>query len=527
MTRGYASYGIALQSIGGGGGVAHEGSTFGLTDTVGLNSDVSVTRGVDFGNGVGSANYTASANSASANGSIAFGAADMPNSKITGVNADRTKNDYGTYSYEKTTAGNGGSGSAINLGTASAPMQGSVQTYGNDAMAVFGHSIGGLATLGCSNASPTNANHFASACWGNTQVSGTAGQPDEFVGGAGTNGVAITVNSANDGMSGGSSGEIQLFSQQTITTYGHRSMGMMLQSIAGGGGAFSGPNRRIHSVEMPTTNRGSRSTDMTHQLSLRKTSINTYGDGAWGLMAQSVLVGFGAGYALNYLTSTNFSSNGQFADISVSAKKQMAQWEFGASLGFAQGWFQNNRYRNMGANGAAEAMDGVFASNSRMSIMGLRLRSAYEHELQKNHYLKPYVDIDLSYSSMPGFSETGTAPLALQVGSSSRWNVAITPMLEYGLDVLTADKTRVKLFASAGASFLPNNSHKSETSFVGASAALGTFDVITDGPEILGRLNLGIQAFQRDDFEVRAQYGLLAGDGYWSQSVSANLVWRF
>jgi len=26
---------------------------------------------------------------------------------------------------------------------------------------------------------------------------------------------------------------------------------------------------------------------------------------------------------------------------------------------------------------------------------------------------------------------------------------------------------------------------------------------------------------------VRAQYGLLAGDGYWSQSVSANLVWRF
>jgi len=238
-------------------------------------------------------------------------------------------------------------------------------------------------------------------------------------------------------------------------------------------------------------------------------------------------VGFGAGYALNYLTSTNFSSNGQFFDLSLSAKKQIEQWEFGASLGFAQGWFQNNRYRTMGANGAAEAMEGVFASDSRMTIMGVRLRAAYEHELQKDHYLKPYVDVDLSYSSMPGFSETGTAPLALKVGSSSRWNVAITPMLEYGLDVLTADKTRVKLFASAGASFLPNNNHKSETSFVGASAALGTFDVITEGPEILGRLNLGIQAFQSDDLEVRAQYGLLAGDGYWSQSVSANLVWRF
>jgi hypothetical protein len=249
--------------------------------------------------------------------------------------------------------------------------------------------------------------------------------------------------------------------------------------------------------------------------------------GAQRSLGNGWTAGFGAGYALNYLTSTNFSSNGQFLDLSVSAKKQIEQWEFGGSLGFAQGWFQNNRYRNMGANGAADAMDGVFASDSRMSIMGLRLRAAYEHDLDKDHYLKPYVDVDLSYSSMPGFSETGTAPLALNVGSSSRWNVAITPMLEYGLDVITEDKSRVKLFASAGASFLPNNSHKSETSFVGASAALGTFDVITDGPEILGRLNLGIQAFHSDDLEVRAQYGLLAGDGYWSQSVSANLVWRF
>jgi ribosomal protein S11 len=249
--------------------------------------------------------------------------------------------------------------------------------------------------------------------------------------------------------------------------------------------------------------------------------------GAQRSLGNGWTAGFGAGYALNYLTSTNFSSNGQFLDLSVSAKKQIEQWEFGGSLGYAQGWFQNNRYRAMGANGAADAMDGVFASDSRMSIMGLRLRAAYEHELDKDHYLKPYVDVDLSYSSMPGFSETGTAPLALNVGSSSRWNVAITPMLEYGLDVITEDKSRVKLFASAGASFLPNNSHKSETSFVGASAALGTFDVITDGPGILGRLNLGIQAFHSDDLEVRAQYGLLAGDGYWSQSVSANLVWRF
>lgn len=1053
VTHGYASYGIALQSVGGGGGVAHEGSTFGLTDTVGLNGDVSVTGGVDFGNGLSSASYSASANSASANGTIAFGGADMNSGKVTGVNTDRTSNDYGTYSYEKVTAGNTGGGGAVNLGTTTATMQGSVITHGDDAMAVFGQSVGGgggLATLGCSNTDPTNSAHLASACWGNTQVSGTGGQPAEFVGAAGTNGVAITVNDAQTGSesSDTGAGAINVYSSQTITTYGDRSMGLVTQSITGGGGFFSAPNRRIQSVTMPTQQRATNLSPGATTINVTNSTITTYGDGAWGVFAQMVQggggffgdssqdlafnvkysqseaaaidvfagamgqvgntttlkqvvnkaflattntgdswsnepmtvslsnskitttgtnahgmvlqnlgsvggawsanetklnmgislngenkngstpggkisltlnasyidangpqsrgvviqsagagpggngdqgqivvnvdnqsriqseqhtalmivggsfdqsapnqvnvnaglvvnsanwdgsiaavdntdngynhwavyaptgyttltigpsgsvrgnvllgivtkgdmvnnggwhgstavvannslhnygtiyaggegatgglfidgslkhyeggeihvdvdpfagepthdvitvtglariqgeivpqtqsllpgsytfltagtleysgsvrdahvfswdatvngntvaktptanfapagygltgnqtslagylqrswdastadhaplfgylhehglgehaayqatlnelmgqtlnaqpiqfqtafstymseslscptvteqglrlnqdncawakvtgdisdqssnssnpgfratgggirlgaqkslgngwsAGFGAGYALNYLTSTNFSSNGQFLDLSVSAKKQIEQWEFGGSLGYAQGWFQNNRYRAMGANGAADAMDGVFASDSRMSIMGLRLRAAYVHELDKDHYLKPYVDVDLSYSSMPGYSETGTAPLALNVGSSSRWNVAITPMLEYGLDVITEDKSRVKLFASAGASFLPNNSHKSETSFAGASAALGTFDVVTDGPEILGRLNLGIQAFHSDDLEVRAQYGLLAGDGYWSQSLSANLVWRF
>jgi len=56
---------------------------------------------------------------------------------------------------------------------------------------------------------------------------------------------------------------------------------------------------------------------------------------------------------------------------------------------------------------------------------------------------------------------------------------------------------------------------------------LGSFDVITKGPEVLGRLNLGIQVFHSQNVEVRAQYGLLVGNGYVSQSLSANLVWRF
>jgi uncharacterized protein with beta-barrel porin domain len=117
--------------------------------------------------------------------------------------------------------------------------------------------------------------------------------------------------------------------------------------------------------------------------------------------------------------------------------------------------------------------------------------------------------------------------LALRKNSNNQFNVGISPLLEFGNDFLTEDKTRVKVYVSAGATFLPNNNQTMATSFVGASAANGTFDVVTNGPDVLGRLNLGVEVFQTNGIQVRAQYGLQAGENYWSQSLSANLVYRF
>lgn len=181
----------------------------------------------------------------------------------------------------------------------------------------------------------------------------------------------------------------------------------------------------------------------------------------------------------------------------------------------------------MPATGLVNSMDGAFASNSRMTMVGLRLRAAYEHEFDEAHYLKPYLDLDVFHSHTPGYSETGSAAFGLSVKTGNRWNVAFTPMLEYGLNMVTEDKTRVKFFAGVGASVLPGNSHKSEMSFQGLNQNLGTFDVIAQGPKVLGRLNLGIQVFHKGNVELRAQYGLLVGDGYLNQSLSANFLYRF
>lgn len=236
--------------------------------------------------------------------------------------------------------------------------------------------------------------------------------------------------------------------------------------------------------------------------------------------------GFALGYANNYLTSTGLTSNGQFFNASVSLKRDVDQWSFGGSLGLAYGWFDNNRTTQLRPNGVADSMSGLYTSSANMSMVGMRLRTAYTFE-RADHYIKPYVDVDLTYSSQSSYSESGSGPLALKANSGNQYNVAISPMVEFGTDMVTDGKRRIKSYVSAGASFLPNNSVSTQMAFANGVAGTGSYDVITNGPSVLGRLNLGIQAFEANDLEVRAQYGLQVGDGYWSQSLSANLLYRF
>lgn len=248
--------------------------------------------------------------------------------------------------------------------------------------------------------------------------------------------------------------------------------------------------------------------------------------GARRNLGQGWSVGGSLGYGLNYLTANEFSSNGQFFDASVSIKREVDQWMFGASIGYSQGWFSNNRRVQMPSTGILGDMNAQYTSASQLSIYSTRFRAAYTFG-HSEQYVRPYLDLDLMYSQAPGFNESGQGALALSQLATSQFNVAVSPVIEFGQDLMVDNKTRVKGLISLGATFLPNNQQKTPTSFVGSSSRLGSFDVITDGPDVLGRLNLGIQVFSGEDLELQAQYGLQAGQGYWSQSLSAKLTYRF
>ena len=247
--------------------------------------------------------------------------------------------------------------------------------------------------------------------------------------------------------------------------------------------------------------------------------------GGQGDLGNGWTAGLAFGYGTNYLRSDNFSSNGDFLDVAVSARKQLGNWELGASLAFSQGWFENSRNVQLQARGAATALGGDYSSDSSLSMLGLRLRAAYSHR-SGNHQFKPYVDIDLSQSWLPAYRESA-GDLSLQSSGTSDFNVAITPMLEYTLYSSGKEGSGFKGYVSAGASWLPDNRVSTPLSFRSDQLDNGSFNVVTNGPSLLGRINLGAEASISENLEIRAEYNLQVGGGYRSQGISANLRYRF
>lgn len=247
--------------------------------------------------------------------------------------------------------------------------------------------------------------------------------------------------------------------------------------------------------------------------------------GAQKAFDQDWTTGFAVGYGTNKLTSAGFSSTGNAVDVSISASKAISQWSFGTSLAYAQGWFSNSRTPQLFGLGAADSLATTYGSKSGLYGLGWRVRSAYELPLN-NFYIKPYVDLDLIYTKQPGYSET-SGILALKAGSSDQINFVATPMVEIGSNWLIAGNISMRGYLSAGASFLPNNRISTQMTFMNAIGSNGSFNIVTNGPNAFGIVKAGLQAFETETFEIRAEYGIQAGQGYFSQSLGANLIYRF
>ena len=333
-TRGIRAYGIEAQSIGGGGGnggaatsssnsvlggistALEEGSgegeadgveaeSIGGSDGFGPSQGVQVTEkgqtysadiGIAGSGGASGSGGTITVNNSGTLQTFGYGAHAIFAQSIGGgggVGGDGTVGDTTTLGIGIQSGGSGGNGG--NGSTVTITDSGTIATAGDDAYGILAQSIGGgggEGGTGCTNSASAGIQGIAaSACTGNgngatlnTAPWNDANDVTMDLGGnngAYGNGGQVTIGGSSSPLTG------------PITTYGARAFGIAAQSIGGGGGLAAASSQNIGSIALVTGDAGNGASINVNMAA--SAPITTYGDGAYGMLLQSI--GGGGGFA--------------------------------------------------------------------------------------------------------------------------------------------------------------------------------------------------------------------------------------
>ncbi|MFD4837131.1 autotransporter outer membrane beta-barrel domain-containing protein [Achromobacter sp. NPDC058515] len=204
------------------------------------------------------------------------------------------------------------------------------------------------------------------------------------------------------------------------------------------------------------------------------------------------------------------SGNGDSGYAGVVLKRQEGQWVFSAALGGGYGGYDMDRNIDIaGYREAVSSQPDVYGFNAR-----LRAARTFAHG---NMYVKPYLDLDFSYSRMPGYKESGSNPLALSVDGSDQFIMGVSPMIEFGGRAELKNGAMLRPFLYAGASFLSQDDWTSSARLRGAPAGAGSFDTSLPIDDVIGKVGAGLAVMKAGGVDFRLQY-----EGQFSQHVRSN-----
>jgi hypothetical protein len=250
-------------------------------------------------------------------------------------------------------------------------------------------------------------------------------------------------------------------------------------------------------------------------------SGTTYRIGVQHQVAPNWFVGGSLAAGQTYARAKGGSSgDGDVYDGSVTVKHLRGPWYFAGSLAMATGSFNNNRQVN--AFGDSVSLD----SDTNIFLAGGRFRAGYEFD-RGDWYIRPYADVDIVHTHAPGFTEGGSSPYALKVRTANQTNVSFSPMIEFGRRGDLDPKTTIRAYAAFGFSWRPDNTRTVTSSFANADSANGSFTDYIKSPEVLAKIDLGLQLFRAGGYELRAGYSADIGSHFTSQTATARFAYHF
>lgn len=272
ITRGFGAHGILAQSIGGGGGAggtaeSSAGGSLGVSFTLGGSGGSAGDSGVRDagGNVIGNAVTVTNAGLIETFSDLSFGIL----AQSIGGGGGTGGGGLGSASSETKIggglAGSGGSSGDGGNVVVNNQATGTIRTHGTDAVGIFAQSIGGGGGVG--GAATTN---------------GTGGG----------NQTALSVGGSGAG--GGNGGDVNVTIDGNIETDGARSHGVVALSVGGGGG-YGGSASSNSGTSLSIGGSGAAGGDGGDVTVIRNGQITTTGADSIGIIAQSI--GGGGGYA--------------------------------------------------------------------------------------------------------------------------------------------------------------------------------------------------------------------------------------
>lgn len=204
------------------------------------------------------------------------------------------------------------------------------------------------------------------------------------------------------------------------------------------------------------------------------------------------------------------SGDGDSGYVGLVLKRQQGGWTLSAAIGGGYGAYRMDR--RIGIPGYQDTL------SSRPDVYGFnaRLRAARTFAYDKA-YVKPYVDLDASYTRMSGYNESGSNPLALSVDGSDQVILGVSPMVEIGGRAQLGNGAMLRPFLYAGVSLLSRDDWKSSARLRGAPAGMGTFDTSLPIDDVIGKVGAGLEVTQAGGMDFRLQY-----DGQFSEHVRSH-----
>jgi hypothetical protein len=225
----------------------------------------------------------------------------------------------------------------------------------------------------------------------------------------------------------------------------------------------------------------------------------------WQVGGQTELVpGWFLGGSLAYETSwisttDGLKGQGKLAEGAITLKHQDGPWLLtGGAFGGTGG---TDLERVLAIPGGSFVAKG----SPTQSFAGLRARAAYTIGVEA-FYLRPYLNVDGIYANSGAYQEYGAGAFGLGFNSSSQTTAIITPALEVGGRTTLGPSTVLRSFLAAGVAIRTNDQWQSTARLLGANSGGGSFTTTVPMDRTAAKVTAGVQMFQGDRIELRAQY---------------------